>query len=66
MRWLDLLSSLRPNDFARLKELLESEFGRPFTDVEVRDVARRLSTISDLMLFTDSQPEGSRTERTGE
>ncbi len=60
MRWLDLLSSLRPENLAELKGALETDFGRPFNDAEVRDAARRLCMISDLMFFTDSQPEGER------
>ena len=62
MRWLDCLSSLEPEDLGRLKEVLESDFGRTFSDLDVRDAARRLCSVVDLMLLTDNQPEGGRGE----
>lgn len=66
MRWLDLLSSLRPEDFIEFKDLLEREYGRPFAEVEVRDVASRLSLISDLIDASGRHPEGEPKGATGE
>lgn len=66
MRWLDLLSSLRPEDFAALHGLLEVEYERSVTDVEVRDVASRLSRIIDLIDESARHPEGEPKGEAGE
>lgn len=66
MRWPELLLSLTPEDLDELRVILKGEYGREFTDLEVRDAARRLCSIADLMSLTDTQPDGGRGDRIGE
>jgi hypothetical protein len=66
IRWPDILLSLEPADFEELRVILEEEYGRKFTDLEVRDAARRLCSLADLFTLTETQPEGVLGKRTGE
>jgi hypothetical protein len=57
--------SLEPEDFEELRVILEEEYGRTFTDLEVRDAARRLCSMADLFTATGTQPEGDLGKETG-